>query len=71
MSDNESIDFEEEFTEFVRDISANPPKTYKNNTFYIDSRDRNVGNETSTFDFIIKFPTLNVVDVNSDNLLIS
>ena len=55
MSDNESIDFEEEFTEFVRDISANPPKTYKNNTFYIDSRDRNVGNETSTFDFIIKF----------------
>ena len=29
MSDNESIDFEEEFTEFVRDISANPLKLTK------------------------------------------
>ena len=74
MSDNESIDFQEEFTEFIRDISTDPPKSYKNNTFYIDSRDRNLGSETSTFKFIIKFSDSNSsvdarIPVNHKNIL--
>ena len=54
-TDDSSIDFQEEFTEFVRDLSSDRRKTYIDNTFYIDSRDRNVGTNSKTFEFAVKF----------------